>query len=270
VEREKLVTWWAWSLDRKNWVKPANPTNPVTEAKAASGNVETMAHLLLARPAADKDAAWVPGFREHLVKLRDSNGVWQPGGQLGLGRRPPRETQEVTTLWAQLALRSVAFSETPDRVFERVAKWLSQGQPGQSTEWWALQLLTHREFGRQQEADAARRTLLEQQNPDGGWGWLVGEPSDAFGTGLALYALRSRRVDRSRPAGGEGDRVFEDHADRRRFVGGAEHAREGQQARARNLDLLGHRLGRVGNPGDTSARGQSQRQGWPVGLSRAG
>ena len=31
--------------------------------------------------------------------------------------------------------------------------------------------------------------LAKQQQSDGGWGWLVNDPSDALGTGMALYAL---------------------------------------------------------------------------------
>lgn len=31
--------------------------------------------------------------------------------------------------------------------------------------------------------------LVGEQNPDGGWSWLHGEESDAFGTGLSLWAL---------------------------------------------------------------------------------
>ena len=32
--------------------------------------------------------------------------------------------------------------------------------------------------------------LLNEQNDDGGWGWIRGEASDAMATGQALYALR--------------------------------------------------------------------------------
>lgn len=200
VDAAKLVKWWDWSVDWKNWQKATNRT---TEAKSAAGNVETMSHLLLGRHAADKDGAWVKAFRDHLVKLRDTNGVWKAGGQLPSGRRPARETQEVTTMWALLALKSVKSPETPNEVFERASAWLAQGQPGKSTEWWTARLLAQREFGRVKEADATRRALFSQQNADGGWGWLVGEPSDAFGTGLALYALGRSGSSAREPALGK-------------------------------------------------------------------
>jgi squalene-hopene/tetraprenyl-beta-curcumene cyclase len=55
--------------------------------------------------------------------------------------------------------------------------------PGKSTEWHAVKLLL------QPGNKSLRGELLKLQQPDGGWGWRTGEPSDAFGTGLALYAL---------------------------------------------------------------------------------
>jgi len=187
VDHGKLAKWWEWSLDWKNWV---DPKRKVEEPKAIADNVDTIAKLLLGRIAAEKDAVWVVKYRDDLVKLQDTNGAWKAQGQLPLGRRPARETQEVTTLYVLLALKSAASAESPRaEVFQRASAWLAKAQPGKSTEWWALQLLAHREFGRTEEAEASRRSLLAQQNSDGGWGWLVGEPGDAFGTGLALYAL---------------------------------------------------------------------------------
>ena len=39
--------------------------------------------------------------------------------------------------------------------------------------------------------------LLKHQNADGGWGWLVGQESDALATGQVLYALREIKLDTS-------------------------------------------------------------------------
>ena len=43
--------------------------------------------------------------------------------------------------------------------------------------------------GNAAEADRLRSELLARQRDDGGWGWLCADESDAFGTGVALYAL---------------------------------------------------------------------------------
>ena len=39
--------------------------------------------------------------------------------------------------------------------------------------------------------------MKEFQNSDGGWGWLVNDPSDALGTGMALYALHYLNSDKT-------------------------------------------------------------------------
>jgi len=48
--------------------------------------------------------------------------------------------------------------------------------------------------------EALRDKIFAAQQPDGGWGWLWADKSDAFGTGLALYALAEAGVPRSHSA----------------------------------------------------------------------
>lgn len=198
VDPQKLAQWWEWSLDWKNWV---DPKRKVAEAKAVSDNVDTLARLLLGRSAAAQAAPWVPRLRDQLVALQDTSGSWKAQGQLPSGRRPARETQEVTTMVVQLALKS---AETPGapltEALQRATAWVAKGQPGKSTEWWALRLLLAKELGTPAEVAASRTALLGHQNADGGWGWLVGEPSDAFGTGLALHALGRTGLTTAHPA----------------------------------------------------------------------
>ncbi|MHB1066446.1 MAG: prenyltransferase/squalene oxidase repeat-containing protein [Candidatus Nanopelagicales bacterium] len=52
--------------------------------------------------------------------------------------------------------------------------------------------------GRRTEATRAVRALIAAQNPDGGWGYTLGGPSDANSTGLALAAVRG--LPKSGPA----------------------------------------------------------------------
>ena len=63
-----------------------------------------------------------------------------------------------------------------------------------------MRLLVAKEMGTEEQRTAARNALLGQQNADGGWGWLVGEASDAFGTGLALHALGRSGLTTASPA----------------------------------------------------------------------
>jgi len=183
VDVKKLAEWSEWSRAWKNWIQAGQG---IDEPKAMTANVDTMAALLLARPLTEKDTAWATAFREQLVKEQEPAGSWKPQGQLPLGRRPARETAEVTTMWVQLALKA---DTTPPEVLQRATKWLASAEPGKSTEWWTLRLLTAAAFETPEKVERARRDLLEKQNPDGGWGWIAGESSDAYGTGLVLYAL---------------------------------------------------------------------------------
>src|SRR6185369_6622232 len=56
-------------------------------------------------------------------------------------------------------------------------------------EWWAVKLLLECGNENPAQADRCRDALLKHQRDDGGWGWLTADESDAFGTGVALYAL---------------------------------------------------------------------------------
>lgn len=183
VDREKLEKWSAWSREWKNWM---NPTWKGDETAAIVGNTDTIAQLLLARSLKNQET-WPQKFHDQLLQTQAENGAWQACGQLPLGKRPARETQEVSTMWDMLALKTM--DKTPAANYERALKWLSESAPGKSTEWWVLQTLIQRDFGDKKIANERLEFLVTQQNADGGWGWLLNEDSDAFGTGLSLYGL---------------------------------------------------------------------------------
>ena len=69
---------------------------------------------------------------------------------------------------------------------DKALAWLKNAQAGKSTEWYATGLLLAARLG---QAEKFRDQLLARQHADGGWGWLADDASDAFGTGLAIYAL---------------------------------------------------------------------------------
>jgi squalene-hopene/tetraprenyl-beta-curcumene cyclase len=170
--------WTPWAADWRHWNQTGDKEGV---DKVSAGNVDTMNFLLLGR-AVNEAGAWVAEFRERLLKNQQVDGSWKPGGQLPLGKRPARETAEVTTQWTLLALASCE-EPVPEEVRQKAEAYLVAAVPGVSTEWHALRLL------RQPEDPSLRVALVKWQKPEGGWGWRVDEPGDAFGTGLAVYAL---------------------------------------------------------------------------------
>jgi squalene-hopene/tetraprenyl-beta-curcumene cyclase len=61
-------------------------------------------------------------------------------------------------------------------------------------------LLLERGSGNAAAADRCREAILKSQHDDGGWGWLLADESDAFGTGVALYALARNGLSSEHPA----------------------------------------------------------------------
>ena len=59
---------------------------------------------------------------------------------------------------------------------------------GDSTEWLAVKSILDQQRQSKTES-AALAQLLEAQQDDGGWGWDHTNTSDAFATGVALYAI---------------------------------------------------------------------------------
>lgn len=174
TESPEVVKWTPWAADWRHW----NTTGDKEGVdKVSAGNIDTMVFLLLG--SRETAPAWAADFRAQLLKNQQPDGSWKAGGQLPLGKRPPREIHEVTTMWTLFALKPAA----DDPVRKRAEEYLAKAQPGQSTEWHAARLLL------KPDDAVLREALLAFQHEDGGWGWLTKEPSDAFGTGLALYAL---------------------------------------------------------------------------------
>ncbi len=180
-ERKETTEWTPWAADWRHWNKTGDKEGV---DKVSSGNIDTMVFLLLGRDEGITPApAWTAEFRARILKNQQPDGSWKAGGQLPLGKRPPREVHEVTTMWTLLALKSYAGEEAPADVAKRAEEYIAQAEQGQSTEWHAVRLLLKPANVDLQDA------LIKRQREDGSWGWLTNEPGDAFGTGLALYAL---------------------------------------------------------------------------------
>jgi hypothetical protein len=182
VDGKDLAERTVWAADWRHWNNPRNI--PANADKAAAINIDTMTALLLGRDGAtDGEAKWPQQFQAQLLKNQQPDGSWKPQGQLPLGKRPARETTEVTTMWALLALGGYESAAIPAEAKARAEAFLAAAQSGKSCEWHAVRLLL------EPNQESRRAELLKAQHEDGGWGWVLTEPGDALGTGLAMYAL---------------------------------------------------------------------------------
>ncbi len=161
-------------------------------ARPRKGRPVSWGQLLLARdlaPAGVSAERW-PDFRQSVMEMQKSEGYWEARGQFPSQRRPRIESDAVATMWTVLALAS--FDNYDDGEVEGIGNaldWISSSEPGESTEWVLGRMLLEHRLGKPDERREFRDALLGRQNPDGGWGFLAGEPSDAMTTGQVLYAL---------------------------------------------------------------------------------
>lgn len=185
------------------WLKWAVDSSLSTNDKGkvvGLGNKEGVAQLVLSLDRnADQD-----GSRGELAALlldgQQPDGSWKPGGQLPSQKRPKSETASVSTMWLTLALVNEGPKEQAAPAVQRAMKFIKQSPPGKSTEWYAVQLLLAAQRNDRTSRDQFVNELRKQQQADGGWGWLVGQKSDALGTGMAMYALARAGVNREDPS----------------------------------------------------------------------
>jgi hypothetical protein len=132
----------------------------------------------------------------HIIRHQEDDGSWAWSSAPPINRPPPFfESDEVATRLACLALERCV-PDDPGKASEvresreRAAAWLARTGPGDDTQAAALQMLMEVRPGDPVETvERGSSRLLERQNGDGGWGQLRDLPSDAYATGLAMYAL---------------------------------------------------------------------------------
>jgi hypothetical protein len=193
VDEGRLKEWTDWATDWHHFAAPIKDVVPERE-KTVGGQSDAIAQLLLGRACGDvqgNQPQWAVDYSKDLAKGQQADGSWTPGGQLPSQKRPKRETQEVSTMWALLALgASHAEGNSLSALVDKGRGWLGKDTIGKSTEWWATRYMLEKQFGTADKAEQYRGELLKRQRPDGGWGWLCDDDSDALGTGIALYSLR--------------------------------------------------------------------------------
>ena len=141
---------------------------------------------------------------KHITDRQEADGAW-PTLPPANARPPVFESRETMALWYYLALEPVVVAdlkEPPDAQTsrDRAEAWLKKIGPVGDTQTTALRLLVQARAGQSggKLHPAAIAALLKHQNSDGGWSQLKALPSDAYATGLALYALSEAGVRNDR------------------------------------------------------------------------
>jgi squalene-hopene/tetraprenyl-beta-curcumene cyclase len=186
ADGQKLAKWRDWTFDFC-----VKSTSTKTKEKDGGG-LDTMGQMLFVFHYASPSEKQRGDLRELaglILKSQQTDGSWQPGGQLPGQRRPKIETTAVTTGWALLSLATQDGLPGFEPVRERALAWLKNVKSDVSNEWLVVRLLLADRFGSAEEKKSALGILLKAQNSDGGWGWVNGQKSDALATGQSLYAL---------------------------------------------------------------------------------
>jgi len=153
------------------------------------GNKEGVAQILYGL----NQSGYQPANQRQLANLlrqdQQEDGSWKAGGQLPAQKRDQRETDMVSTMWITLGLMPFSAKDEFSDPVKRATTLIHTAEAGSSTEWYAARLLIAAAEGDQRTKEKWISQLLQHQNDDGGWGWLLENSSDALGTGMAIYAL---------------------------------------------------------------------------------
>ncbi len=193
---QKLEDWLQWSIEKS--LSKNEKGNVVGLA-----NKEGVAQILLTfdrsnlKPDQTESRNQLTALLSH-GQLPD--GSWKAGGQLPLQKRSKAESSSVSTIWLALTLLVEGNSPESNQTLERALKFIKQSTPGKSVEWYAVRLLLAVQMKDEKLRDEFAKKLRSLQKPDGGWGWIVTDESDALGTGMALYALVRAGLNSKDPA----------------------------------------------------------------------
>lgn len=177
---------------------------PVGQDGTGDGLSRNTIYLSLAAGAATapdaETAKALDKFAAHLLATQQADGSWKLGGS----QPPVADTDDVTTMWALLALagreQTGPAKEAWPKGRDRALAWLKETKPTEGNQPLVLRVLVARRFGKAEEAEPLVKQLLGQQNADGGWSQVKGRAGDALATGQALYALAAAGKTAEDPA----------------------------------------------------------------------
>ncbi len=144
-----------------------------------------------------------PFFETLFAKRQKEDGSWREGRQIKLANAP-READEVDTMWTLLAIKSLErlSDKLPDATRKALAAerdkglaFLKTAKPGTRLDWLAIRVLVAKEYDPPEKAREYLKELRDQQNADGGWGYVRGGASYPHTTGECLYALGVMSLD---------------------------------------------------------------------------
>jgi hypothetical protein len=148
-------------------------------------------------PVRDDALKTYPLFESFFAKRQKPDGSWREGRQIRL-QGAPREADDVDTMWTLLAMKNLERlgDKLPADTRKALAAerdkglaFLKTARPGQRIDWLALRVLVAKEYETPDRAKELLRELIDQQNPDGGWGYVRGGSSYPHTTGECLYCL---------------------------------------------------------------------------------
>jgi squalene-hopene/tetraprenyl-beta-curcumene cyclase len=185
-----------WALAEKNHAQ-VFPDLPLDKKRSETDYLSPLFMALAVGSARDRDASAEKGRQRlltHALTQQAKDGSWHANSG---GRPPVHATRDVQTSWLLLALSEPTPHRDVDNPWksqrEKAAKWLAGAPPADSHQALVMRLLVQEQLGKSaKDVKPLLETLLRRQNKDGGWSQDRKMKSDAFATGLALYALSGR------------------------------------------------------------------------------
>lgn len=186
-----LLLWSQREAKRRGFVIDQAKLDEFTEwtderAKKTNAGLEMIAFLKLATPEKS-----TPELTRLIVDAQQADGSWKPANQYAGMQR--RELPEATDNTVRLLLLALATQESDlqDNARTRATGFLEKSAPPKSVETLVTRALYTQRFGTAAEAEALRADVAKLQHADGGWSWMIDEPtSDALATGEVLYLLQ--------------------------------------------------------------------------------
>jgi ankyrin repeat protein len=169
-------------------------------AQSGGGGIDTMVNAAL--------GLWSAGYESDLLTdsiavllaaTQNSDGSF---GGAALGSRAPLQESFITlTAHALRALQLCSFPARKAEFDQRIARagaWLAEAKPRTEYEQADVLLGLYWSGAPPDRLQRAAKPLIADQRPDGGWAQRTHLPTDAYMTGVALYALSESRQLRPR------------------------------------------------------------------------